>query len=158
MKKTNKIFSEISKGSFGLLLLFIYSGYVHAQDATSPVQTSFENYNKNNYQEKVFLHIDKSVYATGEVLWFKAYITNANSNQLSSLSKICYVEILGADKKPLLQGKIDIDSGKGNGSFQLPATIRTGNYLIRAYTNWMKNFDPQFYFEQSISIINPNKK
>ena len=158
MKKTNKIFSEISKGSFGLLLLFIYSGYVHAQDATSPVQTSFENYNKNNYQEKVFLHIDKSVYATGEVLWFKAYMTNANSNQLSSLSKICYVEILGADKKPLLQGKIDIDSGKGNGSFQLPATIRTGNYLIRAYTNWMKNFDPQFYFEQSISIINPNKK
>ena len=158
MKKTNKIFSEISKGSFGLLLLFIYSGYVHAQDATSPVQTSFENYNKNNYQEKVFLHIDKSVYATGEVLWFKAYITNANSNQLSSLSKICYVEILGADKKPLLQGKIDIDSGKGSGSFQLPSTIRTGNYLIRAYTNWMKNFDPQFYFEQSISIINPNKK
>ena len=64
-------------------------------------------------RKKSFLHTDKSVYATGEVIWFKAYISNAFSNKLSALSKICYVEVINADKKPVLQAKIDIDSGKG---------------------------------------------
>ena len=140
-----------------VLLLCMFAGNSFSQSPVTVAQQQFENYSDNNYQEKVFLHTDKTVYATGEVIWFKAYITNAASNKLSLLSKICYVEIITADKKALLQGKIDIDSGKGNGSFQIPASIRTGNYLIRAYTNWMKNFDPQFYFEQTISIINPNK-
>jgi len=140
-----------------MFLVFMYNSYAYSQDQLPEIRHEFETYNNNNYQEKVFLHTDKSVYATGEVMWFKAYITNALSNEPSALSKICYVEIVNADKKPLLQGKIDIDSGKGNGSFQIPSSLRTANYIIRAYTNWMKNFDPQFYFEQSLSIINPNR-
>ncbi len=159
MKKKSEIFQEIIYyiSRCSAFLLCMCAGDSFSQSATHVIQQQFETYSAGNYQEKAFLHTDKTVYTTGEVVWFKAYITNAASNKLSALSKICYVEIITADKKNLLQGKISIDSGKGDGSFQIPASIRTGNYLIRAYTNWMKNFDPQFYFEQAISIINPNK-
>src|SRR5690606_34566395 len=34
-------------------------------------------------------------------------------------------------------------------------SLKSGNYKFRAYTNWMKNFDPSYYYEQSLSIINP---
>lgn len=159
MKKKSKLFQEIIYyiRRYSAFVLCMYAVDSFSQNATPVIQQQFETYSAGKYQEKVFLHTDKTVYTTGEVIWFKAYITNAASNKLSALSKICYVEIITADKKNLLQGKIDIDSGKGSGSFLIPASIRTGNYLIRAYTNWMKNFDPQFYFEQAISIINPNK-
>ncbi|MDQ6844744.1 MAG: hypothetical protein M3Z92_10385 [Bacteroidota bacterium] len=143
---------------FCTILFLVFAINVFSQDAASILQSRFETYNSYNYQEKVFLHTDKTVYATGEILWFKCYVTDAANNHLSALSKICYVEIIGNDKKQLLQAKIDIDSGTGNGSFTIPSSKRTGNYLIRAYTNWMKNFDAAFYFEQSISIINPDKK
>ena len=158
IKKLHKSVLKIifSKGCFILLLLF-QASKTFSQHEASFVPQSFGMYGANNYQEKVFLHTDKTVYATGEILWFKAYITNAQ-NGFSLLSKICYVEILTNDNKPLLQGKISIDSGRGDGSFVLPASVRSGNYIIRAYTNWMKNFDPHLYFYQQISIINPNKK
>ncbi len=145
-----KIFCSI------LFLFFIVNAF--SQDAISTVQQSFEKYNAAVYQEKVFLHTDKTVYITGEILWFKCYITDAVSNHLSALSKICYIEVINNDNRQLLQAKIAIDSGTGNGSITIPSSIRTGNYLLRAYTSWMKNFDPGFYFEQSISIINPDKK
>lgn len=138
--------------------LFIFSLNAFSQEDTSYINRLFETYNNKNYQEKVFLHTDKTVYASGEILWLKCYITDAATNKLSLLSGICYVEILSEDKKPLLQAKIDIGSGLGNGSFKIPSSIRTGNYIIRAYTNWMKNFDPSFYYEQIVTIINPNKK
>ena len=159
MKKNSKEFYKTicyRNWSFALLLfLYTHSSFAQSQLA---IQQQFESYSTTNYQEKVFLHTDKTIYATGEVIWLKAYITSAISNNYSFLSKICYVELISADKKPLLQGKIEIDSGRGNGSFLVPSSIRTGNYLLRAYTNWMKNFDAQFYFEQEITIINPNKK
>ncbi|MEJ7677078.1 MAG: hypothetical protein WKG06_04215 [Segetibacter sp.] len=54
-------------------------------------------------RKKFFFILIKKVYTTGEVLWFKAYITNAASNNFSQLSKICYVEFISNDKKQLMQ-------------------------------------------------------
>ena len=143
---------------YSTLLTLMYVSKVFSQDEMAEIRRQFEVYNAVNYQEKVFLHTDKTVYSAGEILWFKAYITRAADNNFSFLSQICYVEVFSADKKPLLQAKIDIDSGRGTGSFVIPSFIRTGNYLIRAYTNWMKNFDPSFFFEQPLTIINTGKK
>jgi hypothetical protein len=58
---------------------------------------------------------------------------------------------------PMLQAKIAMKKGMGNGSFYLPFSVSTGNYLLRAYTNWMKNFDPGYYFEKPITILNTVK-
>ncbi len=159
MKKIQKIFKLIINYRRWACFFLVCVGTESSFSQNIPViQQQFETYNHNNYQEKIFLHTDKTVYATGEILWFKAYVTDAATNQFSPLSKIGYVEIINADNTPLMQAKVDIDSGNGNGSFVIPSSIRTGNYLIRAYTNWMKNFDPDFYFQEPITIINPDKK
>ena len=159
MKKIQHFFAGINFKAICLNCLFLISvSTAFSQQEVAALQQQFENYTSTNYQEKVFLHTDKSVYATGELLWFKCYLTSAATNNFSLLSSICYVEVISEDKRPLLQAKVDIDSGRGSGSILIPSSIHTGNYIIRAYTSWMKNFDAAFYFEQTISIINPNKK
>ncbi len=40
----------------------------------------------------------------------------------------------------------------------IPGFLNSGNYILRAYTNWMKNFSPDFYFEQPITIVNTMKR
>jgi len=50
-----------------------------------------------------------------------------------------------------------LEKGTGMGSFYLPAALPTGNYSLRAYTNWMKNFDASLFFEKKITIINTLK-
>ncbi len=146
------------KSCIGTIVFLFFVTNVFSQDGIEIIKQNFEKYASRNYNEKIFLHTDKTIYATGEIIWYKAYVTDAVTNNFSSLSKICYVEVIGSDNKPVLQAKTDIDSGKGNGSFVIPSSIRSGNYLIRSYTNWMKNFDPSFYFEQPLTIINPDKK
>lgn len=143
---------------FCFLVALFYAGNIYSQGILSEVQQSLNHYREHNYKEKVFLHVDKNVFATGEILWFKAYVTDGRTNRFSTLSKICYVEIITNESRSLMQGKIEIDSGRGCGSFTIPSSLATGNYLVRAYTNWMKNFSPDLYFEQQISIINPRNK
>ena len=79
-------------------------------------------------------------------------------NKPFSLSKVAYVEILNRESKPVSQGKILLQQGIGSGSFFIPLYLPSGSYKIRAYTNWMKNHGPEYFFEKNITIVNTQKR
>jgi hypothetical protein len=134
--------------------LFYFSG--QAQVITE-VQKSFDLYTNTTLHEKVFVHTDKTTYLPGEILWFKIYCVDASTLKPLDLSKVVYVDILDNSQNPLVQAKVAIKNGSGSGSLYIPVTVNNGNYKLRAYTNWMKNFSPAFYFEKTITLINPLK-
>ncbi len=97
-------------------------------------------------QEKIFAHTDKDFYLAGEICWFKLYDVSADSLKPLNLSNVAYVEVLNANQKPVLQATVALNNGSGNGSFYLTSSLTSGNYIFRAYTNWMKNFSADLYF------------
>jgi hypothetical protein len=119
------------------------------------VQSSFNQYTLNNLQEKLFVHTDKTAYTAGGLIWFKIYDVNAANHQPMDLSKVVYVEILDNNQNPVMQVKIGMKNGSGSGSIYIPVTLTSGNFLLRAYTSWMKNFSPEYYFHKKLVIINP---
>src|SRR5690606_13334946 len=36
----------------------------------------------------------------------------------------------------------------------IPASLNSGNYQLRGYTQWMKNYSSEFFFHKNISIVN----
>jgi len=121
------------------------------------VQNSFNLYKQSALQEKIFVHTDKNVYLPGEILWFKVYCVDGNDNKPLHMSKVVYIDILDNSQNRIVEGKIAMKDGAGDGSLYIPVTISNGNYKFRAYTNWMKNFSPEYYFEKEITLINPLK-
>lgn len=133
--------------------LSIFAQNNHLQNMVS----SLNAYTSRHLQEKVFVHTDRSYYVCGEILWFKAYVENAINNHPLSVSKVVYVELLNKDHDPVMQAKIGIKGGNGSGSFSLPLTLETGNYELRAYTNWMKNDSAFHFFKKIITVVNTTK-
>jgi hypothetical protein len=121
------------------------------------VQNSFNQYKQNALQEKIFVHTDKTTYLPGEILWFKIYCVDGNDHKPLNLSKVVYVDILDNNQNAVIQTKVAIKNGVGDGSIYIPVTVSNGNYKFRAYTNWMKNFSPDFYFEKMVTFVNPLK-
>jgi hypothetical protein len=138
------------------ILLHLYS--IHAYGQIEKLTTQLESYTAHHLQEKVFVHTDKENYVTGEIIWFKLFVTDALFNKPLNLSKIAYVEVLDRAGKPILQSKIGINNSMGTGSFLLPYSLQSGNYLFRSYTGLMKDFSADYYFEKQVTIINPLKK
>jgi hypothetical protein len=149
------------KGSLITVFVFTAAQFIaqhnDAQNVTAFVKQQLYNYNSKAIQEKIYLHTDKNFYQTGEIIWFKAYAVDASFNKPLDLSKVVYVELLDRTNHPVLQAKIKMDSAEGNGSFYVPVNLTSGNYQLRAYTNWMKNFDEAFFFRKTITIINGQK-
>ena len=84
------------------------------------VQDSFNRYQENKLQEKIYVHTNKTFYLTGEILWFKVYCVNGSNNQLLDISKVAYVDILDYNRKPVMQAKVSLKRGIGNGSLFIP--------------------------------------
>ena len=120
------------------------------------VSVKFIQNEQNILSEKIFVHTDKNFYLAGEIIWFKLYYTDSNNKPLG-LSKVGYVEIMDREHRSVFQAKIALHEGSGNGSLDIPVSLSSGVYTLRAYTNWMKNFSAEYYFEKTITIINTLK-
>lgn len=104
--------------------------------------------------ERLKVQTDRSIYATGETIWFKVFAWDQNQRS-SSLSKVAYVELLGPTNEPLTQVKIELKAGAGSGTFELAGGLPNGYYRIIAYTQLMRNWETSFYFQKDLLVLNP---
>jgi len=135
------------------VMMLVAATALHAQD----LRQQFAAYQQQVIQEKLYAHTDKNYYVAGEICWFKIYNVDAYFNKPLGISKLAYVEMLDKNKKPVLQAKVPLKDGDGSGSLQLPVSLISGKYTLRAYTRWMKNFSPAYFFEKPITVINTRK-
>ena len=140
----------------GLLAFFFSSVCLRAQpQAKDTVEEKLLSHKRDNLQEKLFLHLDRSFYVIGETIWFKIYSIEGSSHHLLNMSKVAYVELLDRQNGVVCQAKIALENGVGQGHFNIPAALQSGTYWVRSYTSWMKNFSPDFFFYQRVAIANP---
>lgn len=105
--------------------------------------------------ETIYLHTNETTFITGETLLYKIYCINANSKELSKISKIAYIELMDSEGLLVNRSKIALKNGIGSNEIFINTSCLSGNYKLIAYTSWMLNNLNSKYFETEISIINP---
>ncbi len=134
-----------------VLLGFLISQQLYSQQLSDkPGDTDIRN-----FKEEVFVRTDRDIYISGEEVWLKVYTLNGLTGTPCNISKVVYLELLDKNNLPLRQLKVKTESNSGSSGFVLPDNVSSGNYIIRAYTNWMKNFSTDQFFYKTISVINP---
>ena len=104
--------------------------------------------------EKVYLHVDRDSYHEGDDIWFKAYLVDALDHLLTDHSSNLHVEMISPSAKIVSSRIIRLEGGLGNGDFRLPDDIKSGRYILRAYTNYMRNFSDQLFFTKEVIVVN----
>ncbi len=100
--------------------------------------------------EKVYLHFDRENYIAGETVWFKAYLYS--DFYPDTISTTLYVELLNASSEMVSAKTLPVIYGNTNGQFNLPDTLTTGNYYVRAYSSTLLNHSQDFLFQRSFYI------
>lgn len=126
----------------------------HQEDPIQKVVASLKRYQVELPQEKVYIQLDKPYYTSGEKIWLKAYLVAGADHLPSQISKVVYVDLINDQKKIIDHLKVLVSNSSCSSSFSLPDSLKTGNYIVRAYTNWMRNFDEAYHFHQTLKIWN----
>ena len=101
--------------------------------------------------EKMHMHFDKPYYGVGDTLWFKTYMDHNFVEYIPST--VGYVEIFNSKDSLIQTMRIPLKNGVGEGHWVLnPEYVSQDNYRFRAYTKWMANFDPAFFYNKIVPI------
>lgn len=140
-----------------LLLVFVafVCPSIEAQTTSSPFQEKITSAFQKVIdvpQEKVYLHTDKPYYFVGDTIWLKAYLVNAITHFSSNGSQYVYVELINRKNKVCQRIKVRWNKDILAGYMPLPSSIKEGNYYLRAYTRWMQNEAPDYFFSKNLKI------
>lgn len=111
-------------------------------------------YNQNFPQERVHLHLNKTVFKPGEDLWFKAYIVESIQHYPSSQSADLSVKLIDENGHDVYKNLFNIKKGVVRENFRIPNNLKEGIYRLAAYTNWMQNGSVADVFSQKIIVVN----
>ncbi|HWA35774.1 MAG TPA: carboxypeptidase-like regulatory domain-containing protein [Cyclobacteriaceae bacterium] len=104
-------------------------------------------------RERVYITTDRAYYYRGDVIWFAGQLHYGNPSRADTLSKVLYVELVDSEKKIIDRKTYFINEGRVKGDFNLPDSLAPGNYFLRAYTNWMRNFGEKFFYLKPVRVL-----
>ncbi|MES2376515.1 MAG: hypothetical protein V4553_08045 [Bacteroidota bacterium] len=123
------------------------------------IKAPLDSFNRRLPVEKVYLHLDKPYYNTGDTLWFKSYLLDGVNFTPSKLSGLLYIELIDDSTEVSRRICVPVKDGLSWGQIPLPKTIfHEGGYTMRAYTSWMENFGSDYIFTQRFYIGIPSEQ
>lgn len=152
-------FKRINANRYTILLLLLVSSFLsfsqQAVLSVTDVISQFFAARQAIQQSKLYLHLDKPYYSAGDSIWFKGYLVNSTTHTTSLLDNFIYVELLSRRDSVVFKKKIRKEDNIFQGCIPIDAVFPAGEYTIRAYTNWMRNADNDFFYSRNIKIANP---
>lgn len=129
---------------------------VNAQEKNEDIL--FENYQSYIQlpRETCYAHLNKSTFVSGESLGFTVYLFDKFTKRASVVTRNVYCTLETRSGKVLKKQLVLANDGIASGLFEIDDAFPSGNYVFKAYTNWMKNFEEPNFYTQYIQVNNPD--
>ena len=134
-------------------LLLVSFGTGVSNNFTDLVNEKLTEYSISDFPEKTYVHTDKNVYVLDETIWFSAYLVNGVDHMKSSKSYVMYVDLINDKDSIVDRKKLFIDSVSEAGDIHISKNWNPGKYVLRAYTNYMRNSEADYFFKKDIQIL-----
>ncbi len=129
----------------------IIRGYCQDDSGKNTI-SRLTTFSENQVTDKLYVQFDKPYYAVGDTIWFKAYLLN-NFLLPSAKSGVLNIDIATDSNKVVKQYRFPVRAGLTWGNISLGGVdFKPGTYVLRAYTNWMRNFGDEQFFYKTINV------
>ena len=141
-----------------ILIFLLFSFSLSAQEPGTPVLDAFSGKLitslRTHEKHIAYLVTDKSVFESGETIWFKASVVNSVSQRITNRVPYLFVDLVNEKDSVIKLQILDAANQQLSGQIALPVNLPEGYYWLRAYTSYMAENDPNSLFVKSIYVAN----
>mgnify|MGYP001059220832 CR=1 FL=1 len=138
------------------LFFFFFVLIVSAQENLQELATGYidsqENFSTEISQEKFFMHTNKSLYFSGEKIWYKVYVVSDIDNTPNYQTTNLHVNVYNSKKELVESSLVFVENGKVNGFIDLDRSYETGTYYIALSTVYSSNFNSKYV--KQLEVVN----
>jgi hypothetical protein len=158
--KSRRLLSRAAEFNFlpGIIFILLLLKTLPCTSRTFPGSNAISDtgmISRLTVDERVLLITDRNIYLCGEEIVFEAFTYEGTLGLPFPSAKILYAELYSTDNNVIARGKYILRDGRGSGSITIPRETSSGIYLLRAYTNFMKNSGYGQFFVMKLKIVNP---
>ncbi len=141
---------------YQILLFFLLIPFYSSSQ--SKVDSLINNFNERSQipEENIHLHLNKSVYVKGEDIGYTAYVIDQRTKKPSLATTNLYVQLLNDQLDVVDEKLLLVEGGISTHVFETDSLTVAGNYTIKGFTNWMRNFDQPLFAQQPLKIVDPD--
>lgn len=117
---------------------------------------NLENWEASNPIEKLYVQTDRNTYYAGQTIWLKSYFLK--NYQPSQSNSTLFLELLNSNSQIILKKVLPVFNSITYGQLEIPDSLSTGTYWLRAYSPLMLNFNKNYLFKSALQVFGKNQK
>lgn len=102
--------------------------------------------------EKLYLHTDQSIYEPGDMIWFRAYLTDDYNRPSGAASSRIQVQLLDPQNQVVHTANVNTQATDLTNYIPIDANTAGGVYTLRASSQWLFNFGQDAFYEKKILV------
>jgi len=107
--------------------------------------------------ERIEVCTDRTMYISGEKVFFTAVIYNLKNDDQAEYSRVFYAELITPSGHKITARKYLLRNFSGQGCIKIPKETISGIYFLKFYTRFMRNIPAGEYEYVMVKIVNPSK-
>jgi hypothetical protein len=121
------------------------------KDILDELQLKFNNYFTKFPNVKVGLALNQPEYSPGDTIYFSAWYVSDTMEPVKGnhIIKVDLISETGALSQSI---RFRIQNGRGYNQILLSNDLPNGVYKVVAYTDWMKNFSEDYFYQSDIKV------
>jgi len=133
-----------------LTILFFFITIFSIKSNAQVFDSLLNIYEEDYPREKIHIQSDRTMYNTGETIFYKLYVMSGL--EWPAASKNVYVSWYDNNGNYIKQTVAPLFQSSAKGSFEIPANYKGDFLKVKAFTRWMLNDDSVFLYEKNIPI------
>jgi hypothetical protein len=142
---------------FSLIAISSIAKSQETNEFITRLKTQLFYYQVQNIIQTVAIQTDKSLYRPGEVLWVKAYVTDAVTHKLSLKSQELIVHLIDHKGNVINSANFSLKNGTGTGFLSISPDAGNDLYSLMAWTPEMANGSVNKIAVKDIYVCTPEK-
>ncbi len=107
----------------------------------------------DNLRERPYVTTNKPYYYPGETIWLGGMMLYKNQFYKDTLSRLVHLELRNSRSDLIIDEMYPVQEGLIDGALVIPDSLPPGDYFIKAYTEWMRNYPERDAFKRAIPIL-----
>ena len=144
---------RITKLFIGVIILLVASAMALPEDDfIQSLIKKMREYKAKAPHVKVFLAFNQNIYAPGDTAFFAVHFLSDDLLPIAG-RQVLRVDLLDQTGQLVFYEHIGVKDGLGANQVAIPKELPAGRYQWVSYSEYLKNFDPHFYFRQDFDLV-----
>jgi hypothetical protein len=121
-------------------------------DFLSELENKYQLFKSKYPYTRIYLSFNQPTYAAGDSIFFSLHYVHENHQRVKG-THLVNINLVSDEGQTVQRIRFKVVDGLGNNQLVVPGTIKPGIFKIVAFTDWMRNFGSDAFYQTDIPIV-----